>query len=65
MFAEFSRVSVFYVSEWCGVVSVSTLEVVFCESDVCFSGAVVLTCDGGLVDRWWLEAASVKWAWWF
>ena len=33
------------------MVSVSTLEVVFCESDVCFSGAVVLTCDGGLVDR--------------
>ena len=33
------------------MVSVSTLEVVFCESDVCFSDAVVLTCDGGLVDR--------------
>ena len=33
------------------MVSVSTLEVVFCESDVCFSGAVVLMCDGGLVDR--------------
>ena len=33
------------------MVSVSTLEVVFCESDVCFSGAVVLTWDGGLVDR--------------
>ena len=27
-----------------------SLEVIFCKSDVCFSGAVVLTCDGGLVD---------------
>ena len=50
MFAEFSRVSVFCVLERCGVVSVSSLEVVFCKSDVRFSGAVVLTCDGGLVD---------------
>ena len=32
------------------MVSVSSLEVVFCQSDVCFNGAVVLTCDGGLVD---------------
>ena len=32
------------------MVSVSSLEVVFCKSDVCFSGVVVLTCDGGLVD---------------
>ena len=32
------------------MVSVSGLEVVFCKSDVHFSGAVVLTCDGGLVD---------------
>ena len=29
---------------------VSSLEVVFCKSDVCFSGAVVLACDGGLID---------------
>ena len=50
MFAEFSRISVFCVSEWCGVVSVSSLEVVFCKSHVCFSGVVVLSCDGGLVD---------------
>ena len=50
MFAEFGRVSVFCVLEWCSVVSVSSLEVVFCKSDVCFGGAVVLTCDGGLVD---------------
>ena len=50
MFAEFSRVSVFCVLERCGVVSVSSLEVVFCKSDVRFSGAVVLTCDGGSVD---------------
>ena len=32
------------------MVSVSRLEVVFCKSDVYLSGAVVLTCDGGLVD---------------
>ena len=32
------------------MVSVSGLEVVFCKSDVCFSGTVVLTCDDGLVD---------------
>ena len=50
MFAEFSRVSVFCVLEGCGVVSVSSLEVVFCKSDVRLSGAVVLTCDGGMVD---------------
>ena len=50
MFAEFSRISVFCVSEWCGVVSVSSLEVVFCKSHVCFSGVVVLSCDAGLVD---------------
>ena len=50
MFAEFGRVSVFCVLEWCSVVSVSSLEVVFCKSDVRFSGAVVLTCDGGSVD---------------
>ena len=50
MFTEFGRVSVFCVLERCGVVSVSSLEVVFCKSDVRFSGAVVLTCDGGSVD---------------
>ena len=50
MCAEFSRVSVFCVLEGCGVVSVSSLQVVFCKSDVRFSGAVVLTCDGGSVD---------------
>ena len=32
------------------MVSVPSLEVVFCKSDVHFSGAVVLTCDGGLVN---------------
>ena len=50
MFAEFGWVSVFCGLEWCGMVSVSSLEVVFCKCDVCLSGAVVLTCDGGLVD---------------
>ena len=32
------------------VVSLSSFQVVFCESDECFSSVVVLTCDGGLVD---------------
>ena len=32
------------------MVSVCSLEVVFCMCDVCFSDAVVLPCDGGLVD---------------
>ena len=36
------------------MVSVSTLEVIFCKSDVCLSGGVVLTCNSGLVvgDDW-------------
>ena len=29
------------------MVSVSSLEAIFCKCDVRFSGAVVLTCDGG------------------
>ena len=32
------------------MVFVSSLQVVLCKSDVCLSGAVVLTCDDGLVD---------------
>ena len=32
-----------FVLERCGVVSVSSLEVIFCKSDVYLSGAVVLT----------------------
>ena len=32
------------------MVSVSSLQVVFCKSDVRFRGAVVLTCDSGSVD---------------
>ena len=50
MFARIGRVSVFCMSEWCNLVSVSSLEVVFCKSNVCFSGAVVLMCDSGLLD---------------
>ena len=50
MFVEFGRVSMFYVLERCGVVSVSSFKVVFCESDVCFRSVAVLMCDGGLVD---------------
>ena len=50
MFAEFGSVPMFYVLERCGVVSVSSLEVLFYESDVCFRSVVVLTCNGGLGD---------------
>ena len=50
VFAEFGRVSIFYVSERCGLVSVSSFKVVFCESDVCFSSVVVPKYSGGLVD---------------
>ena len=32
------------------MVSVSSHEVVFFKSDLCFRGAVVLMCDGDLVD---------------
>ena len=32
------------------MVSVRSLEVIFCKSDVCFSGAVVLACDSDLVN---------------
>ena len=28
------------------------LQSIFCKSDICFNGAVVLTCDGCLVDLW-------------
>jgi len=48
MFAEFGSVPLFYVPERCSGVSVSSFEVVFCESDVCFRRVVVLTCNGGL-----------------
>ena len=50
MFAEFGSIPMFYVSERCGVVSVSSFLVVFCESNVCFRSVVVLTCNGGLGD---------------
>ena len=33
------------------MVSVSSLEAILCKSDLRFSSAVVLTCDGGLVDK--------------
>ena len=45
MFAELGRVSVFVCRN-----DAACLEFVFCKFNVCFSGAVVLTCDGGLVD---------------
>ena len=41
MLAEFSRVSVFCVLEQCSVVSVSSLEVIFCKSD--YVSVVVLS----------------------
>ena len=33
------------------MVSVSSLEAILCKSDVRFRSAVVLTCDGSLVDK--------------
>ena len=42
------------------MVSISSLEFVFCESDVCFSSVVVFTRDGCLVDDGWLQAVSVE-----
>lgn len=50
VFAQFGRVSMFFVSERCGVVSVSSFKFVFREPDVCFRSVAVLTCDSGLVD---------------
>ena len=50
MFAKFGRVFVLGVAERCGVISVSCFEVVFCESNVCFRGVVVVPCDGGLIN---------------
>ena len=47
MFAEFGSIPMFYVLERCGVVFVSSIEVLFVESDVCFRSVVVLTCNGG------------------
>ena len=48
--AEFGGVSVFGVAGWCGVVSLSCFEVVFCDSDVSFCRVVVFACNGGLVN---------------
>jgi len=42
---------VFSVAERFSVVSVTCLKVVFCESDVCFRSAVIVTRDGGLVNN--------------
>ena len=50
MLAEFGRVSAFCVLERCSVVSVSSLQAIFCKSDICLSGGVVLTCNSGSVD---------------
>ena len=56
--AEFGGVFVISMAEWCGVVSVSCFEVILCESYVRFWRVVVFACDGGLVNYWWLQAAS-------
>ena len=50
MLAKFGGVFVLGVAEGCSVVSVSRFEVGFCESNVCFSGVVVVLCDGGLIN---------------
>ena len=54
MFAEFGSVPLFYVSERCGVVSVSSFEVVFCESDVRFTSVFALrvTVAWQITDVW-------------
>ena len=57
MFAEFRRVPVFCVPEWCSVVAVSSFEGVFCESDVCFRIVIVVTSDGCLVDKLMVEGS--------
>ena len=60
MFTEFRRVPVFCVTKWRSVVSVSSFEGVFCESNVCFRSVIVVTFDCCLVDNWSLKAVSVK-----
>ena len=62
MFTEFCGILVFCEAKWCNVISVSCLEVIFCQSNVCFRSVIVLMFDGCLVDDWWLEAVSIKWA---
>ena len=52
-----------YMSEWCCVVSISCFEVVFSKSNLCFRGVVFFAFNISLVNDWWLEAISVKWAW--
>ena len=32
------------------MISVSSFEVGFCESNVCFRGVIVVACDGGLIN---------------
>ena len=41
------------------MVSVSCLEVVFCQSYICFGNVIVLACDCSLVDYWWLIVYQV------
>ena len=60
MFAEFGRVPVFCVADWCSVVIESCFEVGFCESNVRFRSVIVVTFDSCLVDDWWLKAVSIK-----
>ena len=43
------------------MVSVSCLEVVLGEANICFSGVVVFTGDCGLVDDGRLETVAVEW----
>ena len=50
MFAEFGRVSVLCVLERCSVVSVSSLEAIFCKSDICLSVETLVLVTTG--DTW-------------
>ena len=45
VFAEFGGVAVLCRTKWSCMVSVSCLEVIFCQSYTCFSNMIVLACD--------------------
>ena len=39
-----------WVSEYCGMISIYNIEVIFSKSNVRFNGVIVLACDCGLVE---------------
>ena len=60
MFAALARVSVFFVTKWCSVVSVFVLK---SFSDVRFRSVIVLVFDDRLVDNWWLAKETTEAHW--